>query len=181
MELADKEIATLGGGGFWGLEAVYDELNGVEQVRSGYAGGSVAEPSYEQVCSEKTGHAEVVQITFDPQMISFKEVLEVFFTIHDPTTLNRQGPDVGNQYRSVILYHNPQQQAAAEQTIEELNRAKTWDGPIVTEVRPLAVFYPAEEYHQHYLKRNPQQAYCQVVVAPKVAKARQQFSAKMKK
>ena len=175
------EIATLGGGCFWCLEAVYCELNGVEQVVSGYAGGRVANPSYEQVCSETTGHAEVVQTTFNPRVISFREILEVFFTIHDPTTLNRQGYDIGTQYRSIILYHNPEQRATADQTIEELNAARIWKAPIVTEVKPYTVFYPAEEYHQRYFERNPEQAYCQFIVAPKVAKARKQFLAKLRK
>ena len=175
------EIATLGGGCFWCLEAVYCELNGVEQVVSGYAGGRVANPSYEQVCAETTGHAEVVQITFDPHVISFREILDVFFTIHDPTTLNRQGYDIGSQYRSIILYHSPEQRATADQMIEELNTARIWDAPIVTEVKPHTVFYPAEEYHQRYFERNPEQAYCQFIVAPKVAKARKQFLAKLRK
>ncbi len=172
-------MATLGGGCFWCLEAVYDELRGVEQVVSGYAGGAVANPSYQQVCAGTTGHAEVVQIAFDPQVISFKELLEVFFTIHDPTTPNRQGHDVGTQYRSIILYHSPEQRAIAEQTIEQLGAARVWDAPIVTEIRPYTEFYPAEEYHQEYFRRNPQQPYCQVVVAPKVAKARKQFLEKL--
>ena len=175
-----QELATLGGGCFWCLEAVYDRLKGVEQVVSGYAGGAVANPSYEQVCSGTTGHAEVVQLTFDPRVISFQELLEVFFTIHDPTTPNRQGHDVGPQYRSIILYHNPEQRAIAEQTIERLNAARIWDAPIVTEIEPLTAFYPAEAYHQEYFERNPGQPYCQVVVAPKVAKARKEFLDKLK-
>ena len=181
QQTGTREVATLGGGCFWCLEAVYQELNGVEKVESGYAGGTVANPTYEEVCSGTTGHAEVVQITFDPAVISFKDLLEVFFTIHDPTTLNRQGYDVGTQYRSIILYHNPEQRAIAEQTIAELNAAKLWDQPIVTEVNPLTAFYPAEAYHQEYFQRNPLQPYCQFVVAPKVAKARKQFLAKLKK
>lgn len=176
-----REMATLGGGCFWCLEAVYDELRGVEHVLSGYAGGAVADPSYEHVCSGTTGHAEVVQITFDPRLISFKELLEVFFTIHDPTTLNRQGADVGTQYRSIILYHSPEQRAIAEQVLAELNAAKIWDRPIVTELKPYTVFYPAEAYHQDYFERNPYQPYCQAVVAPKVAKARKHFLAMLKK
>ena len=175
------DVATLGGGCFWCLEAVYDELKGVEHVESGYAGGTVTNPSYEQVCSGKTGHAEVVQITYDPRVISFKELLDVFFTIHDPTTINRQGNDVGPQYRSIVLYHTPEQKAAVEQTIVELNAAKLWNKPIVTEVKPFTTFYPAEEYHQEYFERNPYQPYCQIVVAPKVAKARKAFLAKLKK
>jgi peptide-methionine (S)-S-oxide reductase len=174
------EIATLGGGCFWCLEAVFDELKGIEKVVSGYAGGTVANPTYERVCSGSTGHAEVVQITFDPSAISYKDLLDVFFTIHDPTTLNRQGHDVGTQYRSVIFHHSPEQQATAEQTIKELDGQKLWDAPIVTELQPYTVFYPAEGYHQDYFKRNPAQPYCQVVVAPKVAKARSHFFAKLK-
>lgn len=174
------EMATLAGGCFWCLEAVFVELKGVEKVVSGYAGGTVAKPTYERVCSGSTGHAEVVQITFDPRVISFKDLLDVFFTIHDPTTLNQQGNDVGTQYRSAIFYHTPEQQATAQQTIAELNAAKLWGGPIVTEVQPLTAFYAAEDYHQDYFKHNPFQPYCQVVVAPKVAKARSHFREKLK-
>ncbi len=174
------EVTTLGGGCFWCLEAVYDELKGVKDVVSGYAGGTVPNPTYDQVCSGRTGHAEVVQITFDPRVISFKDLLEVFFTIHDPTTLNRQGYDVGTQYRSIILYHTPGQKAIAEQTIAELNAKKLWDKPIVTEVKPVSAFYPAEAYHQEYYRNNPTQPYCQVIIAPKVAKARKQFLARLK-
>jgi peptide-methionine (S)-S-oxide reductase len=176
-----REQATLGGGCFWCLEAVYRELNGVDSAISGYSGGEVANPSYEAVCSGRTGHAEVVQITYDPQVISFKELLEVFFTIHDPTTPNRQGHDVGTQYRSIILTHNAEQKAVAEETIARLGAAGLWDAPIVTEVEPLKVFYPAEAYHQDYFLNNPYQPYCQAVVAPKVAKARKQFLAKLKR
>lgn len=176
-----KQIATLAGGCFWCLEAVYDELKGVEDVVSGYAGGHVPHPSYERVCTGETGHAEVVQIKFDPQVISFNEILKVFFTIHDPTTLNRQGADVGTQYRSAIFYHTPEQKTVAEQTIEEITAAKIWDKPIVTEITPFKEFYPAEDYHQEYFKRNPYQGYCQMVVAPKVAKFRQKFEDKLKK
>lgn len=174
-----REIATLGGGCFWCLEAVYAELAGVERVVSGYAGGRVANPSYEQVCAGTTGHAEVVQIVFDPRVISYRELLEVFFTIHDPTTPNRQGHDVGTQYRSIILYHDEGQRATAEETVARLGAEGLWGAPIVTEIAPLAAFYPAEAYHQDYFKRNPQQPYCQVVVAPKVAKARKQFLEKL--
>jgi peptide-methionine (S)-S-oxide reductase len=174
------EAATLGGGCFWCLEAVFDELKGVEDVVSGYAGGTVVNPSYEQVCSGTTGHAEVVQITFDPDVISFGELLEVFFTIHDPTTPNRQGHDVGTQYRSIILYHTSEQKTAAEQAIQKLTAAKIWDARIVTQIEPLGAFYPAEEYHQEYFTRNPNQPYCQIVVAPKVAKARKSFLEKLK-
>ena len=176
-----QEVATLGGGCFWCLEAVYDELNGVEQVESGYSGGTVVNPSYRQVCAGTTGHAEVVQLTFDPQVISFKEILEIFFTIHDPTTLNRQGGDVGPQYRSAIFYHSQEQKAIAEQVIEEINAAHIWPAPIVTEVTPFTTFYQAEDYHQEYFKHNSQQPYCQVVVAPKVAKFRKQYMMKLKK
>ena len=176
-----QEIATLGGGCFWCLEAVYEEMNGVEKVESGYAGGNAANPSYEQVCSGTTGHAEVVQITFNPQVISFKDLLDVFFAIHDPTTLNRQGYDVGTQYRSIILYHTPEQKAIAEEMIAKLGGEKLWSSPIVTEVQPLTAFYKAEEYHQHYFRQNPEKAYCQAVVAPKVAKAHKLFLPKLKK
>jgi peptide-methionine (S)-S-oxide reductase len=176
-----REVATLAGGCFWCLEAVFDELKGVEDVVSGYAGGAVRNPTYQQVCGGDTGHAEVVQITFDPQVASFKQLLEVFFTIHDPTTLNRQGNDIGTQYRSAIFYHTPEQQATAKQVIAELNAAHIWGKPIVTEVAPLDVFYPAEDYHQEYFKRNPYQPYCQVVVAPKVAKFRKHYLEQLKK
>lgn len=176
-----REMSTLGGGCFWCLEAVFDELSGVEDVVSGYAGGSVVAPSYAQVCSGFTGHAEVIQITFDPDVISFKDLLDVFFTIHDPTTPNRQGYDIGTQYRSIILYHSPEQREIAERTIRELNSEKLWDAPIVTEIVPLSVFYPAEEYHQEYFARNPEQTYCRAIIAPKVAKARTHFMAKLKK
>ena len=181
MDQARREIATLAGGCFWCLEAVFDELRGVREVVSGYAGGTVPDPSYEQVCAGTTGHAEVVQITFDPSVISFGELLEVFFTIHDPTTLNRQGPDVGTQYRSAIFYHSPEQKATAEQVVVELDASGTWSAPIVTKVAPFTAFYPAEEYHQEYFRRNPDQPYCAVVVAPKVAKLRKQHFAKLKK
>jgi peptide-methionine (S)-S-oxide reductase len=178
---ADKEIATLGGGCFWCLEAVFDGLKGVESVTSGYMGGQKANPTYEEVCSGRTGHAEVVQITFDPRAVTFKEILEVFFVIHDPTTLNRQGNDAGTQYRSVIFHHSPEQKAGADQVIVNLDRAKLWPGPIVTEVKPASTFYAAEDYHQEYFARNPQQSYCQFVVAPKVAKFRKHFLEKLKK
>jgi peptide-methionine (S)-S-oxide reductase len=174
------EVATLGGGCFWCLEAIFDELKGVEQVESGYAGGTVPNPSYEAVCAERTGHAEVVQVTFDPQVISFKEILEIFFTFHDPTTLNRQGADVGTQYRSAIFYHTPEQQAIAEQTIREFTAAGIWKAPIVTEVTPFTAFYRAEDYHQEFFQRHPEQLYCQFVISPKVAKFRKEFLAKLK-
>ncbi len=175
------EIATLGGGCFWCLEAIFNELRGVEKVVSGYSGGSVPNPTYREVCSGTTGHAEAVQITFDPQIISFKELLQVFFTIHDPTTLNRQGADVGTQYRSVIFYHTPEQKSVAQEVIAELEKTKVWDAPIVTALMPFEAFYPAEEYHQEYYNRNPEQPYCRIVIEPKVAKFRKQFLAKLKK
>jgi peptide-methionine (S)-S-oxide reductase len=175
------EVATLGGGCFWCLEAVFDELKGVDSVVSGYAGGTVLNPTYDQVCSGRTGHAEVTQITFDPSVISFKDLLDIFFTIHDPTTPNRQGNDVGTQYRSIILYHSPEQKAVAEQEIAELTANKTWPNRIVTEIEPLTAFYPAESYHQDYYKNNRYQPYCTVVIAPKVAKARKYFLDKLKK
>jgi len=178
---AGRAIATLAGGCFWCLEAVYDGLKGVVSVESGYMGGSRANPTYEQVCGGDTGHAEVVRVTFDPATVSFKELLEVFFVIHDPTTLNRQGNDVGTQYRSAIFYHTPQQKADAEEVIARLNAAKLWNGPIVTEVAPATPFYVAEGYHQEYFARNAYQPYCQAVVAPKVAKFRKHFLEKLKK
>lgn len=177
----NKEIATLAGGCFWCLEAVFVELRGVEKVVSGYMGGHTLNPTYKQICYEETGHAEVVQITFDPQIVSFKEVLEVFFVIHDTTTLNRQGGDVGSQYRSAIFYHSPEQREATEQVIAELTAEAVWPNPIVTEVTAAPVFYPAEDYHQDYFANNPYQPYCLGVVAPKVAKFRQKFLAKLKK
>ena len=176
-----KEVATLGGGCFWCLEPIYDELNGVESVESGYSGGRVPNPSYRQVCTGTTGHAEVVQVTFDPAVISFKEILEVFFTIHDPTTPNRQGADVGTQYRSAIFYHSPEQKAIAEQVIAEIDAAHIWEAPIVTEVAPFQAFYQAEDYHQEYFQNNGDQPYCRVVIAPKVAKFRKTYLAKLKK
>ena len=175
-----REVATLAGGCFWCLEAAFQDLKGVERVQSGYAGGRVANPSYEQVCTGTTGHAEVVQITFDPEMVSFDDLLHVFFTIHDPTTLNQQGVDVGTQYRSAIFYHTPDQKAAAERVMAELQSEHVWDDPIVTELKPLEAFYPAEEYHRDYYRRNPTQGYCSAVIAPKVAKVRKLFLDKLK-
>lgn len=169
------EIATLGGGCFWCLDAVYRGIRGVEKVESGYAGGASPHPSYEQVCSGRTGHAEVVRITFDPAKISFRELLDVLFVIHDPTTLNRQGGDVGTQYRSVVFYHSPAQKETAESLIRELDQSGRYDSRIVTEVTPATEFFPAEEYHQDYFAQNPGRGYCQAVVAPKVAKARKTF------
>ena len=176
-----REIATLAGGCFWCLEAVYLELRGVVGVQSGYAGGHVPNPSYQLVCTGTTGHAEVVQITFDPDEISYRDLLDVFFTIHDPTTLNRQGNDVGTQYRSAIFSHSAEQKAEAEQAIAELLAEKVWDDPIVTEVLPLKEFYPAEEYHRDYFRLHPDQAYCRAVIAPKVAKARKAYFEKLKR
>ena len=174
------ELATLAGGCFWCLEAVYKELRGVSRVVSGYAGGHVESPTYREVCDGTTGHAEVVQITFDPSAVSYKELLEVFFTIHDPTTLNRQGADVGTQYRSAVFYHTPEQRETAEQVIAEMSAARVWDSPIVTEVAPLDKFYPAEDYHQNYFEKNPTQPYCSAVVAPKVSKFRKLFLDRLK-
>jgi peptide-methionine (S)-S-oxide reductase len=174
------ETTTLGGGCFWCLEAVYDQLEGVLDVVSGYAGGHVPNPDYESVCRGTTGHAEVVQVTFDPAVITFKEILEVFFTIHDPTTLNRQGADVGTQYRSEIFCHTEEQKVTAEKVIAEIEAAKIWPDPLVTAISPLDTFYPAEDYHQEYFQRNPYQGYCQVVVAPKVAKFRQKYAHRLK-
>jgi len=174
------EVATLGGGCFWCLEAVYEELRGVEKVESGYSGGPIPNPTYRQVCTGTTGHAEVVQVTFDPEVVSYREILEVFFTIHDPTTLNRQGADVGPQYRSAIFYHDEEQRRVAEGVISELEAEGVWDDPIVTEVTPFDAFYVAEDYHQGYYRNNEYQPYCQVVIAPKVAKFRKQYLEKLK-
>jgi peptide-methionine (S)-S-oxide reductase len=175
------ETATLGGGCFWCLEAVYDQLKGVTAVESGYAGGHVAHPTYQQVCGGRTGHAEVTQITFDPTVVSFRELLEVFFTIHDPTTLNRQGADVGTQYRSAIFYHSDAQKQTAEEVIAAMTAARVWPNPIVTQVAPLTNYYAAEDYHQEYFERNGGQPYCQVVIAPKVSKFRKQYLDRLKR
>lgn len=175
------QTATLAGGCFWCLEAVYDELKGVHSVESGYAGGHMDNPTYREVCNGNTGHAEVVQIRFDPSIISYRDLLNVFFTIHDPTTLNRQGGDIGTQYRSAIFYHDDEQKKIAEEVIKELNAQKLWDNPIVTEVTKFDRFYVAEDYHQEYFAKNPYQPYCQVVVAPKVAKFRKHFLEMLKK
>jgi peptide-methionine (S)-S-oxide reductase len=172
---ATREVATLAGGCFWCLDAVFRDLRGVEKVESGYSGGTTANPSYEQVCSGRTGHAEVIQVTFDPAVISFRELLGLFFTIHDPTTLNRQGGDVGTQYRSAIFYHSPEQRATGEQVIRELEAEGLWDDPVVTELTPFTNYYPAESYHQDYFNRNPYQPYCAAVIAPKVAKFRSKY------
>jgi peptide-methionine (S)-S-oxide reductase len=175
------EVATLAGGCFWCLEAVYDDLNGVTSVESGYAGGKTPDPTYESVCSGKTGHAEVVQITFDPAVASYEDLLHIFFTIHDPTTLNRQGADAGTQYRSAIFYHSEEQKAVAEKVIKEISDAKMWSNPIVTQVAPLEKFYVAEDYHQEYYARNPFQGYCRAVIAPKVTKFRTKYFDRLKK
>jgi peptide-methionine (S)-S-oxide reductase len=175
------EIATLAGGCFWCLEAVYLELSGVLKVASGYSGGNIPNPSYEQVCADTTGHAEVVQITFDPAVVSFRELLEVFFTIHDPTTLNRQGGDAGRQYRSAVFYHTADQKTITSQVIADLEAERVWPDPIVTEVTPFSVFYPAEAYHQNYFANNPGQGYCRAIIAPKVAKFRHKFMQKLKR
>jgi len=174
------ETVTLGGGCFWCLEAIYQDLQGVEGVRSGYSGGTTENPTYEEVCRGTTGHAEVVQIEFDPARISFREILEVFFATHDPTTLNRQGGDVGTQYRSVVFCHSPEQEKSTRELMAELDREGIWDGPIVTEVTSFSAFYPAEDYHEDYFRRNPLQPYCQAVIHPKLAKFRARFSEKLK-
>ena len=176
-----REVATLGGGCFWCLEAVFDGMTGVESVESGYSGGHTDNPTYEDICGGDTGHAEVVRVTFDPAVATYRDILDVFFTIHDPTTLNFQGNDVGTQYRSVIYFHTPEQKAAAAAAIRDLTAAKVFDHPIVTEVAPAPRFYVAEQYHQEYFERNPRQPYCQAVVSPKVAKFRRKFVGRLKK
>ena len=176
----ESEVATLAGGCFWCLEAVYEDLRGVRSVVSGYTGGHVPDPTYREVCDETTGHAEAVQITFDPREVSYRELLEVFFTIHDPTTRNRQGNDVGTQYRSAVFTHTAEQERTAREVVGELESAGIWGAPVVTEITPFEVFYPAEEYHQQYFRKNPNQPYCRVVVAPKVAKFRGKFLEKLK-
>ena len=176
-----SQVATLGGGCFWCIEAVYSELKGVVKAESGYAGGNVTNPSYEDVCTDETGHAEVVQITFDPNVISYREILQVFFSIHDPTTLNRQGADAGTQYRSVIFYHDDSQKKIVEEVMKEIEKTKIWSKPVVTQLAPLERFYRAEAYHQSYFKNNPGQGYCQMVVEPKVAKFRKQYFDRLKK
>jgi len=175
-----EEIATLGGGCFWCTEAVFNELRGVEKVEPGYSGGTVPNPTYEQVCTGRTGHAEVVQVTFDPTVISYQELLKIFFTAHDPTTLNRQGADSGTQYRSVIFYHSDQQKSIAQQIVSEVTAAKLWNAPIVTQIEPFEAFYKAEAYHMEYFKNNPRQPYCQMVIAPKVRKFREHYIEKLK-
>ncbi len=178
--MSEKATATLAGGCFWCLEATFEMLQGVEKSVSGYAGGAVKDPSYQQVCEGTTGHAEVVQLTYDPSVISFKELLDVFFTIHDPTTLNRQGADVGTQYRSAIFYQDEAQKAEAEAAIRRLDAEGVFGRPIVTQVAPLDTFYPAEDYHQGYYRNNPGQGYCRAVVAPKVAKMRKVWASKLR-
>ncbi|MEM1128571.1 MAG: peptide-methionine (S)-S-oxide reductase MsrA [Bacteroidota bacterium] len=180
MSTPSLETATLGGGCFWCIEAVFDDLIGVVDVVSGYSGGHVPNPTYKAVCSETTGHAEVIQLTFDASVVSFREILQVFFTIHDPTTLNRQGNDRGTQYRSSIFYHTPEQEATARAVIDEITEAGLWDDPIVTEITAFDVFYPAEDYHQEYFVNNTYQPYCMMVVAPKVRKFRKQFTDRLK-
>lgn len=175
-----REVATLAGGCFWCLEAVYDQLKGVDAVESGYMGGQAANPTYEAVCSGRTGHAEVVQVTFDPQVVTYRELVEVFFAIHDPTTLNRQGNDVGTQYRSAIFFHSPEQKTVAEDVIATLTKEQVFDSPIVTEVVPAKTFYVAEDYHQEYFVRNPSQPYCAYLINPKLVKFRKQFAEKLK-
>jgi peptide-methionine (S)-S-oxide reductase len=175
------EVATLGGGCFWCLEPIFQDLRGVVSAESGYAGGTQPNPTYAQVCTGRTGHAEVVQVTFDPSQISYDDLLGVFFTIHDPTTLNRQGADVGTQYRSVILYHNPEQKETAERVIRSLQDQGIWDRPIVTQIVPFDMFYRAEDYHQNYFANNPMQPYCNIVIAPKVAKFRKQYVERLKR
>jgi peptide-methionine (S)-S-oxide reductase len=180
MNTSHHEVATLAGGCFWCLDAVFRGLKGVEQVVSGYAGGNIPNPSYEAVCTGRTGHAEVVQVTFDPAVLSYRDLVEVFFGIHDPTTLNRQGADVGTQYRSAIYFHSPEQEQTAREVIAALEREQVFDSPIVTELAPATEFYPAEEYHQDYFRRNPGQGYCRAVIAPKVAKFRKEHLERLK-
>jgi len=178
--IGQTESVTLGGGCFWCTEAVFSELKGVEKVESGYSGGTLPNPTYQQVCTGATRHAEVVRITFDPSVISFKQLLEIFFTVHDPTTLNRQGADVGTQYRSVIFYQNADQKTTAEEVVKEVSAAGIWKAPIVTQLEPFKAFYPAEAYHVDYFKNNPRQPYCQVVIAPKVRKFREHYLEQLK-
>jgi len=176
----NSEVATLGSGCFWCSEAVFSQLKGVEKVESGYSGGKSTNPTYQDVCTGTTGHAEAVQVTFDPGVISFEDILQIFFTTHDPTTLNRQGADVGTQYRSVIFFHNDKQRETAQRIIKELNGSKVWKNPIVTEVAPFKAFYKAEDYHQEFYEKNRQYPYCQVVIEPKIAKLRQHYLTKLK-
>jgi peptide-methionine (S)-S-oxide reductase len=177
----DRQVITLGGGCFWCVEAIFNELRGVIEVESGYSGGSVANPSYEQVCTGRTGHAEVVRITFDPKVVALEELLNIFFTVHDPTTLNRQGADVGTQYRSVIFYRSDDQKDAAERVIKDIQSVHLWNAPIVTELAPFKAFYRAEDYHQRYFELNGRQPYCRAVIEPKVAKFREHYRTLLKK
>ncbi len=178
---ASSEVATLAGGCFWCLEAVFQEVEGVESVVPGYTGGSSINPTYEQVSTGKSGHAEAVQVTFDPAKISYREILEIFFSVHDPTTLNRQGADVGTQYRSAIFYHGDKQKTISQEVMKELNKARLWERPMVTQVAPISKFYPAEDYHRDYFKKHPEQAYCQAVISPKVNKLRRQWAKRLKR
>lgn len=178
--MAERELATLGGGCFWCLEPIYDEMKGVQRVTSGYIGGHVENPTYRHVCTGTTGHAEVVEVEFDPSVVSFEDLLRVFFTVHDPTTKDRQGADVGPQYRSAVFYHSPEQKATAQRVIREIDAQRIWRAPIQTEVVPASTFYPAEEYHHRYYERNPDAGYCRIVIEPKVAKFRKQYVDKLK-
>jgi len=178
---ASEDVITLGGGCFWCTEAIFDELRGVKQVESGYSGGHVPNPTYERVCTGTTGHAEVIQVTFDPQVISLNDILHIFFTVHDPTTLNRQGPDVGTQYRSAIFYRNDDQKKIAEEVMRDIAASKIWNAPLVTKLEPFKAFYEAEDYHQTYFASNPNQPYCRAIIAPKVAKFREKYRARLKK
>jgi peptide-methionine (S)-S-oxide reductase len=175
-----EEVATLAGGCFWCMEAIYKNVRGVQRVLSGYTGGNKVNPTYEEVCSDKTGHAEAIDITFFTDVISYREILEIFFSVHNPTTLNKQGNDMGTQYRSAIYYHDELQKLIAEEVIQEINKAKIWDAPIVTEIKPYTKFYSAEEFHRDYFERNPEKAYCQVIIAPKVAEFRKKWETKLK-
>jgi peptide-methionine (S)-S-oxide reductase len=175
LSRSNREVVTLGGGCFWCLDAVFTGIRGVEEVLSGYSGGAAADPTYEEVCTGATGHAEVVQVTFDPELVSLRELLRIFFTLHDPTTKDRQGNDVGTQYRSIILYRDPAQKAVAEEIVSEVSKSGVWDGSIVTELQPFKAFYQAEDYHQDYYRKNPLQPYCLLVIRPKVAKLRKKY------
>ncbi|MFO7995647.1 MAG: peptide-methionine (S)-S-oxide reductase MsrA [Dehalococcoidia bacterium] len=180
VRFPNREVATLAGGCFWCIEAVFLEVDGVENVVSGYTGGTTTNPTYQEVCADNTGHAEAVQVTFDPARISYREILEVFFSVHDPTTLNQQGADRGTQYRSAIFYHNEEQRAIAEKLMSDLDKRHLWQNPIVTELVPAGKFYPAEDYHREYFSRHPEQAYCQMVISPKLNKLRKQWTKRLK-
>jgi len=181
MTAENRETATVGGGCYWCIEAVFEQLEGVERVVSGFSGGTVKNPAYREVCNGTTGHAEVVQVTFDPKRLSYRDLLEIFFAFHDPTTLNRQGPDSGTQYRSAIFFHSPEQERTARELIAELDAARIWNAPIVTEVAPFAAFYPGPENHQGYYRSNSDQPYCQVMISPKIAKLRSKYAARLRK